>query len=380
MSKSRNGDGSVTQRKDGRWMVRTTDPATGRRVTRYATDEDGAKRVLRNMQSRADAREPVLDVSASVRSYAGAWLNDRAGRRREASTVREYRRRLEDYVLPQIGGIKVSALTMLDVEDVLDTLAKSGKSEATIRGTRNALAAMLSDAVRAQKLKVNVAAQARLPEKVVKPAARVVPTPEQVVALLDATTGTDLGALVSLLAGTGARVGEGLAAKWVNLDLEACNWSIEQTVTRDLAGSAVLGSTTKTKESREVALPADVVDALRTQRKRVAVQRLKAGDAWADLDLVFPTSIGTVRDPHNVRRELRKTAPTFPGSFHGLRHAFATAAVSLFPSDAAVAKVLGHRRRATTTDLYGHLRSDDSRAVAEVVSAQLREVRERASR
>ena len=39
------------------------------------------------------------------------------------------------------------------------------------------------------------------------------------------------------------------------------------------------------------------------------------------------------------------------------------------PSDAAVAKVRGHRKRATTTDLYGHLRGDDSAAVAAAVAA-----------
>ena len=91
-----------------------------------------------------------------------------------------------------------------------------------------------------------------------------------------------------------------------------------------------------------VALPIDVVDALKEQRVRVAELRLVLGEAWTDLDLIFPTSIGTVVDPNNVRRRLKETAPGFPGSFHGLRHAFASAAVAVLPSDAAVAKVLGH--------------------------------------
>ena len=103
--------------------------------------------------------------------------------------------------------------------------------------------------------------------------------------------------------------------------------------------------------------------------------RLKAGNAWQDNDLALPTTIGTVREPHNVRSELRRAAPWFPGAFHGLRRTFATAAVSVLPSDAAVAKVLGHRKRATTTDLYGHLRGEDSAAVADVVAAQMMAVR-----
>lgn len=371
MTKRTNGSGSIYQRADGLWQVRATDPATGRRVSKYAPSEQQARRELRAMLSRTDAGEPALDVAASLRSYAAAWLADRAGRRRSPATVREYRRRLEQYVLPRVGGIKVSALTIVDVEDMLDELAAQGLSAASIKGARNALAAMLSDARKARQLAANVATAAQLPESITEAAPRIVPTPQQVVALIDATAGTDLGVLVTLLSGTGARVGEALAAAWADLELEGATWRIARTATRDLRGAAVLGARTKTGDTRTVALPADAVAALREQRARIAEARLAAGTAWQDLDLVFPTSVGTVRDSHNVRKQLRQVAPTFPGSFHGLRHAFATAAVSVLPSDAAVAKVLGHRRKATTVDLYSHLRGDDSRTVANAVSNQL---------
>jgi integrase len=377
MSKRANGSGSIHQRSETQWEVRATDPATGRRVSRYAATEAQARRALRSMLSRADSGVPALDVSATLRAYSVAWLRDRAGRRRSASTIREYRWRLNTYVLPRIGGIKVSALTVVDVEDVLDDLAAAGLSTATIKGTKNALAAMLTDAKRARQLGVNVATEARMPDVVSPIRPRVVPTPTQVVELLDATAGTDLGVLVVLLAGTGARVGEALGATWGDFDLDVGTWRICRTMTRDLNGAAVLGTRTKAGGERSVALPADAVAALREQRARIAQCRLAAGSAWHDLDLVFPTSVGTVRDSNNARKELRQAAPAFPGSFHGLRHAFATAAVSVLPSDAAVAKVLGHARRATTTDLYGHLRADDSRAVADVVAAQLAAARKR---
>jgi len=360
----------IRQREGGRWEVRVTDPTTGRRVSRYADSEREARSIRDAMVARAHSGATAADARDSLRSYAAVWLEQRAGRRRSEATVREYRRRLESYVLPRVGGLKVSALTVLDVEDVLDDLADAGLSASTIRGTRNALSAMLSDAVRARQLAVNVASVARLPESRKATAPRVVPTADEVVRLVDETAGSDLGALVSLLACTGARVGEALGATWSDVDLEAGTWTIERTLTRNLAGAPVLGSRTKTGDTRTVALAVDAVEALREQRVRVAGARLAVGAVWTDLDLVFPTTIGTVREPNNVRTELRQVAPWFPGSFHGLRHAFATAAVSVLPSDTAVAKVLGHRKRATTSDLYGHQRADDSRAVADVVAAQ----------
>ncbi len=372
MNKRDNGQGSVALRKDGRYQVQVTDRTTGKRVTRYAADEKAAQRVLREMQSRQDSGRTAVDVSSSVKRYADHWLESRAGKRRSQATVREYRRRLTTYVVPQIGTIKVRSLNVFDIEDMFDKMAKSGLSRETIKGTRNALAAMLGDAVKAHHLVGNVARQATLPDDQLVSKSRVVPSREQVVDLIAVTKDTDLGPLVRLLAATGARVGEALAAQWQDIDLEQGWWTVTRTTTVDLDGKTVIAPRTKTGDSRLVAITPDVVDELRRQRVRIAETRLRVGDAWHDLDLVFPTTVGTVRDPHNVRRELKKIAPQFPGSFHGLRHAFATLAISVLPSDAAVSKVLGHRKTSTTTDLYGHLRPQDSRMVVDAYALSLK--------
>ena len=158
------GSGSIRRRSDGRFEVRVRDTATGKRITRYASSERDATRARREMLGRIDRGSSVADASATVRTYAEVWLAVRAGRRRKESTVREYRRRLTNYVLPRVGGVRVRALTMLDVEDMLDDLAATGLSASTVAGTRIALAAMLTDAVRARQLMVNVAAMARMPE------------------------------------------------------------------------------------------------------------------------------------------------------------------------------------------------------------------------
>jgi integrase len=327
------------------------------------------------MHGRIDSGRVAIDSSASIERYAEEWLNNRAGKRRTESTVREYSRRFETYIIPSIGTIKVKALTVFHVEDLFDEMARSGLSRSTIKGTRNALSSMLTDAVKAHKLNANVARHAPLPDDQLVPKQRVVPTPEQVLDLLEATADTDLGPLVRLIAGTGCRVGEALAAQWKDLDLDDGWWIVSRTATVDLQGKSTVGRRTKTGDSRRVALTADVVDELRHQSARNAEARLRVGDAWRDLDLVFPTSIGTLRDPHNVRRELKVIAPDFPGSFHGLRHAFATLAVSVLPSDAAVSKVLGHRKTSTTTDLYGHLRDEDARTVVNAYSLSLKGIR-----
>ncbi|HEY5135735.1 MAG TPA: hypothetical protein VIJ41_08085, partial [Candidatus Nanopelagicales bacterium] len=61
----------------------------------------------------------------------------------------------------------------------------------------------------------------------------------------------------------------------------------------------------------------------------------------------------------------------FPGSFHSLRHFYASVALSAVP-EASVSKVLGHAKRSTTTDVYGHLRESDASTVAVAVSVAVK--------
>ena len=155
--------------------------------------------------------------------------------------------------------------------------------------------------------------------------------------------------------------------RWDDVNLDAGAWRISRTVTRNLKGTAVIGDRTKTGESRVVPLSAKVVKALRAQSKKVATAQLRS-TYWQDSELVFPSSTGTVQDPHNVRRALKPhlTAIGFPGSFHSLRHWFASYAVTV-ASDVQVSKVLGHARTSTTTDTYAHLRQSDAARITDAV-------------
>ena len=107
---------------------------------------------------------------------------------------------------------------------------------------------------------------------------------------------------------------------------------------------------------------------LRIQRRSVAEARLRA-TVWRDDDLVFPSSIGTPQDPHNLRRALKPHAERvgFPGSFHALRHWYSTEALE-HVSIVQVAKALGHARTSTTTDLYGHQSDDAGERIAVAVT------------
>jgi integrase len=351
-------------------MVRVTDPNTGKRRAAYFDSEAGALKALRRMATRAESGEVVLAAGATLRTWVDAWLPERAGRRRRASTVHAYAYRLRTYVLPEIGGVRLRELTALDVDDLAHTLADRGLSASTIKGALVALAACLADAHRGRLIGANPASGVEVPEVAPRTREVTAPTVEQVRGLLTKVKGTDLEPLVDLLVATGARIGEALGATWGDIDLEAGVWTVASTTTLTATGGVVVGERTKTSEGRRLTLLQSTTAQLRQQRRRVSALRLKAGPMWRDHDLVFPSSIGTPQHSANVRKPFREAASAagFPGSFHALRHFVATVGLSSLPV-AVVSKQLGHRRSTLTTDTYGHLLADDSATLAALVSA-----------
>lgn len=365
------GEGTQGLRKDGRWEAKVTDPITGVRRSAYAKTEAEVRRLRLEMVTRREMGETVLDRAITYGGRTEEWLAGEAFKGRRESTVREYRRRFETYVLPLIGRRTLRSLTVADVEYVLDEAAKRGLSKSSLRGIRNAISAVLEDAVRSRELRTNVARGARLPE-VTSKKAKDHATLEEVAALLAEAEGTELRELLLLLIHTGCRIGEALGAKWSDVDLDAGRWHLSRTTTLNMDGQVVLGDRTKTGDKRLVHLQPEAIAALRAQSARVAAVRLKHGKLWQDNDLVFPTNVGTPQDARNLRKEFRLIARRagYRHSFHELRHVFATVAASEV-SMASLSKVLGHRRLSTTSDLYAHLYAPDAVKATQAISDAL---------
>lgn len=375
MSKRDNGAGSVFQRAStGKWYAAFTDPITGKRRTVTVASERAGRAKLREMTTRADSGEVILDARTPLAQYVAAWVEGRAGKRRKPGTVGEYRWRLDRYVLPALGHKPLGDVSVVDVEDLLDHLADQRLSGETIKGVRNALAAVFTDAVRARHLRAasNPARLAVMPD--VATSRRVVPpSSDQVRALLRATDGTELGRLLAVLVGTGARIGEVLAAKWSDFDMRTGVWTVSATMTRDADLRVVMGDRTKTGRTRSVVIGPTTMSVLQDQRREAARLRLAALH-WEDHDLVFPSSIGTPQDARNLRNELRPIAATvgFPGSFHQLRHFVASVALSQTGgNDVAVARMLGHAKTETTRNVYGHLIGEDAVLISEAIERHL---------
>jgi len=74
----------------------------------------------------------------------------------------------------------------------------------------------------------------------------------------------------------------------------------------DENGTLRLGKPKTKKSERLLVVPPEVIDALRRRRVQWEQERVQAGAAWQDLDLVFCTQTGGFIDPANLRRHFER--------------------------------------------------------------------------
>ena len=67
-----NQEGSLSQRKDGRWMARISHE--GRRIATYGKTKEEARKKLRELQRKQDQGLPLLTSAMPLQEYLQRWL------------------------------------------------------------------------------------------------------------------------------------------------------------------------------------------------------------------------------------------------------------------------------------------------------------------
>jgi len=249
------------------------------------------------------------------------------------TTFAMYEQNAKAHIIPALGLGQLRALAPARLNsfyaDMLDNGRKDGKgglSTRTVRIVHVILHRALRDAVRWGLVERNVADLADPPAVKSKEAA--VWSPEQTRAFLASMADDRLAALWRLEASTGMRRGEVCGLRWSDVDLEAGNLRIAQTLVE--VNYKLQFSEPKTKAGkRTLVLDPATVLALRAHRRRQLEERVAWGPLWtgADADLVFTKEDGSPIHPERLSRyfDARVAKAQLPRiTFHGLRHSYVT--------------------------------------------------------
>lgn len=356
MSRNAYGDGSVYQRKDGRWVATFTN--NGKRFGVYGRTRQEAVKARRvHLEQVAKGATPSR-ARRTFATEAQRWIDTVS---KETGLSDKSRRVYVDvlnlHVIPVIGSLKVTDVRPSDVTSVMVAMQEHGLSASYRHQAHKALSHVFKMAMRDGLIVSNPVRDVTAPRGSQRK--KVVPSRDQVLALIDAAGDERTRTGIMLLAHTGARIGEVLALRWSDVDFTRARITIR---------------TGKGGKGRSVALTATLAAQLKVWRKQQTAMRLAASwwsqesDPW-----LLSTDIGTQMDAHNWRKKhFAPVARTVAVGVtpHSLRHAFATLMLEEGVPTKVVAEQLGHSSTRITEDTYSHVTArlvDEAGLVAERV-------------
>src|SRR5689334_7810185 len=306
------GDGGLSwDETRQRWVAAVTVGYTpaGRRIVRRASGrtKTEARTKLKEIVRDYDDGLTVAGRSPTVADIVNDWLEHGLGGR-DPRTVNTLRTLARHHVIPQLGGRRLHELSAEDVDRWLAAESRA-LSTGTLARIKSLLARSIARAQARDKVKRNVVLLCETPTgQPGRPSKSL--TLDQAQALLDAATGSTIGAYVTVALLTRARTEELRPLTWSHVDLDGKpDADVPVLPNMRVWRSVRAGGETKTRSSRRtLALPERAIVALREQHDRQTTARQRAGPRWVDHDLVFASEAGTALDSANVRRGFRHIA------------------------------------------------------------------------
>ncbi len=358
MSKKRgNGEGSITRRKDGRWMARYmvyTAKGPKRRHVYGKTRKEAADKLAKVLSDRIEGID-YDDENMTVGEYLDRWLKGSVQGSVRQSTYDRDVNLVDNHLKPALGRIKLKKLSAAHVQHFYRDRLDSGLSASTVHKMHAILHKALARAVAWHMVPRNVTDAVEPPRPAPKEMRPL--SPAEARRFLDAARGERFEALYVLAITTGMRQGELLALRWQDVDLKNGTLSVRRTLTRD-GGRVIIGEPKTKKSRRSISLTPRAVEALGAHLERQLREIEILGDRYEDRGLLFATDTGGPVNPSNLRRRsfapLLKKAKLPHVRFHDLRHTCATLLLSKGTHPKFVQELLGHATVAITLDTYSH--------------------------
>jgi integrase len=341
------GEGTITQRKDGRWAgaisVRKPDGTNGR-VWVYGKTAQEVREKLRAKQREIDNGVNLFSDNPTVAQFLATWLEYTVKPARTAKTHATYVNLVKNQINPHLGKVKIKSLKPDHVRRMVAELQQGDYASRTINLALTALKSALKNAVASGELSRNVASgiTVKIEKHEITPL-----TADQAKRFLEYVRGHRNYALYYLALSLGLRRGELLALRWADISLDKRTLTVRKS---------------KTKSGiRTLTLPPHIVDVLQAHWQFQATERVLRSANWQEHGLVFPNERGKPFDPQGLTSHFKRALERsgLPDvCFHNLRHTAATLMIEQGVHMKVVQEILGHATLAMTADIYAHVSTD----------------------
>jgi integrase len=358
MGKRANREGSVYQRKDGKWVAALR-LGPGKRKHFYYRSQAEAVLTLHHAQHARMLGTLTSTRNETVETFLLNWLQYELQPKVRERTYQMYQQIVTQHLLPSLGRIALQKLTSWHIQELYQHKRRQQVAPSTIYKIHRILHHALNDAVKLGHVLRNVGQFVELPPVNKRERVTQALTFEQARTLLSTAQNDPLEALYVLALTTGMRQGELLAPKWSDLALTYGKLQVQRTLVRVRQDHAIVAEPKSPTSRRGIHLPQLAIDALTRHAQRQQAILKKGGLSTSASAWVFCDEKGIpLRATSLIRQSFRPLlarAGLPQIRFHDLRHSAATLLLTLGVHPKIVQKLLGHSQMFVTMEVYSHI-------------------------
>src|SRR2546425_5701627 len=228
MTRQRHGDGSVFQRKDGRWVFQMV-LENGKKKPYYFKTEKEALKARRKLLYEKEQGTLAAGPQQTLGVYLEKWLEQVCKLTMRPNTYKAYRSAVNSHLIPSLGHMKLQRLTGEHLQAFFAERQERLKPR-SLRLIQSALNSALDDAVKWGLVARNVGKLVDLPHAERYEGQAL--TEDQARRLLEAARGSRLDVLLLVALTTGMRRGELMALRWSDLDFESAVLQVRRNLAR----------------------------------------------------------------------------------------------------------------------------------------------------
>lgn len=295
--------------------------------------------------------------SVTLEAFSREWIRERSdeGKIKE-STLTNYQRIIERYLLPELGGLRLDTVTGEVVQDFVKTLEKRALKTSTIQGIIGRLSSIMEKAVETGLINKNPCGHIVIQKKWQTTTGKILTIEDQKALthwLLSHEHSLSLAVQLGLFAGM--RISEIAALQWKDIDLKSGFIQVRRNVQRVKNHEAgqrktinQIGTPKSPKAFRSIPITSILMKSLKGYEKK---------DVKPEAFVIAKKS-GSAYDVRTIQRYFKKIISALKIDnyrFHDLRHTFATRAKESGMDIQIISEILGHSETAVTMNIYLHI-------------------------
>ena len=396
-----NGEGSIFQRKDGRW--------TGYVTLGYKKDGSPIRKFAYG-KSKSEVIKKLSEINNKIRNNTYELIENNNLEelmldwlltfKKCAVTPRTFEgciRNFNLHIKPIIGKMKVDEIDNYSIQRVINKMVQENYSNNTIKKNKHLLSQFFEYAIDNNWIQINptnkikIAKEKKLYEGKEKYKALPIEIRNQFLNALSKDESNFIKPLCITMMFAGLRIGEALALTWSCINFENKKIKVLRAITQvpkfDENGNiisriTVVGDTKTTCSVREIPVADIVIETLKEWYEKQIIRQRTNKEITADLtaksSYVFANDDGSVRTYSGTRKifdrfKRRNNLHKSNIHFHGLRHTFSNMLFEMNENPKVIQQLLGHRDVKTTITVYNSVDNEYIRQTTEKFNEKVKE-------